>query len=99
MLIDCDTCVVRGAACSECVIAVLLQRPPTGTPVDLDAEEAAAFDSLADAGMVPPLRLVPVVTVVPASDTPGAAEPAPSRRKPPAGTRERRSYGGFEGIA
>ncbi|WP_375492482.1 hypothetical protein [uncultured Jatrophihabitans sp.] len=99
MLIDCDTCVVRGAACSECVIAVLLRRPPTGTPVDLDADETAAFDSLADAGMVPPLRLVPVVTVVPACDTPGPAKSASSHRRPTTGPREGRSYRGFEGTA
>lgn len=63
MLIDCECCVVRGDACSECVIGVLLRRPPVGTPVDLDADEAAAFGTLAGAGMVPPLRLVPLLSI------------------------------------
>jgi hypothetical protein len=75
MLIDCDTCAVRGDACSECVIGVLLRRPPVGTPVDLDADEAAAFGSLAGAGMVPPLRLVPLLSDAGARDV-GAACPA-----------------------
>ena len=56
MLIDCDTCVARGDACGDCVMTVLLQRPPI--PVDLDEDERAAIGSLAEAGLVPPLRLV-----------------------------------------
>jgi hypothetical protein len=77
MLIDCDTCAVRGDACSECVIGVLLRRPPVGTPVDLDADEAAAFGSLAGAGMVPPLRLVPLLSEAGVRD---AAGPDPTER-------------------
>jgi hypothetical protein len=56
MLIDCDTCVVRGPACGDCVMSVLLAAPPTG--VDLDDSERRALDALAHAGMVPQLRLV-----------------------------------------
>jgi hypothetical protein len=56
MLIDCDTCVARDVACGDCVMTVLLG--PPSVRVDLDAEEQAAIDSLADAGLVPPLRLV-----------------------------------------
>ena len=56
MLIDCDTCVVRGKGCQDCVITVLLNMPG---PVELDSEEHTAFVRLADAGLVPPLRLVP----------------------------------------
>ena len=78
MLIDCDTCAVQGDACSECVIGVLLRRPPVGTPVDLDADEAAAFGSLAGAGMVPPLRLVPLLSDAGARDV-GASGPGGSR--------------------
>ena len=59
MLIDCDTCAGRRIACDDCVINVLLQRPPQ--PVDLDEAECTAFDHLAEAGLVPPLRLVPAV--------------------------------------
>jgi len=58
MLIDCDTCVVRGDACHDCVITVLLGGPPSG--VELDDDEHAAIGNLAQAGLLPPLRLVPV---------------------------------------
>ena len=53
--IDCDTCVVRGLACHDCVVTVLL-----GPPDDLtfDDEERRALDVLAGGGLVPPLRLV-----------------------------------------
>jgi hypothetical protein len=57
MLIDCDTCVARGAACHDCVVSVLLDGPPA--QVDLDDDERAAIGSLAHAGLLPPLRLVP----------------------------------------
>jgi hypothetical protein len=56
MLIDCDTCAARGLACGDCVMTMLLGGPPA--PVDLDEDERAAITSLADAGLVPPLRLV-----------------------------------------
>jgi hypothetical protein len=57
MLIDCDTCIARGDACRDCVVTVLLDGPPA--PVEIDADERAAIGSLAGAGLVPPLRLVP----------------------------------------
>jgi hypothetical protein len=53
--IDCDTCQVRGPACGDCVVTVLLGTPPHG--VELDAAEQAAISVLADTGLVPPLRL------------------------------------------
>lgn len=56
MLIDCDRCAVRGLACGDCVVTVLLSRPPSG--VQLDDEERVAIEALADSGLVPPLRLV-----------------------------------------
>jgi hypothetical protein len=59
MHIDCHTCVGRGLACDDCVINVLLSRPVDG--IDLDEAEQTAFAGLADAGLVPPLRLVPIV--------------------------------------
>ena len=71
MIIDCDGCVVRGLACGDCVIGVLLGAPgsedegsgehglPSGAPiVQLDAPERRALDVLADQGLVPKLRLV-----------------------------------------
>ena len=53
--IDCDTCVVRGLACHDCVVTVLLGPPPELT---FDDEEQRALDVLAEGGLVPPLRLV-----------------------------------------
>ncbi len=64
MLIDCDTCQVRGLACSDCVVTVLLGPPAdVGTEVvELDEVEQAAVKALAEGGLIPPLRLVPIVT-------------------------------------
>lgn len=53
--IDCDTCVVRGLACHDCVVTVLLGPPPELT---FDDEEQRALSVLALGGLVPPLRLV-----------------------------------------
>ena len=53
--IDCDTCVVRGLHCHDCVVTVLLGPPPELT---IDDDEMAALDALASGGLVPPLRLV-----------------------------------------
>ncbi|HWD06447.1 MAG TPA: hypothetical protein VG674_28805 [Amycolatopsis sp.] len=55
LVVDCDRCAVRGLACHDCVVSVLL-----GPPVALawDADERRAVDALAEAGMVPRLRLV-----------------------------------------
>ena len=60
MLIDCETCEVRGDACSDCVVTVLLGGPPEGVRqgAELDADEARALEVLAGSGLVPPLRLV-----------------------------------------
>lgn len=53
--IDCGTCVVRGLACHDCVVTVLLGPPPELT---FDDEERRALEVLAAEGLVPPLRLV-----------------------------------------
>lgn len=53
--IDCDTCAVRGLACHDCVVTVLLGPPPE---LSLDEEQQRALSVLADSGLVPPLRLV-----------------------------------------
>jgi hypothetical protein len=62
MLIDCDTCSVRGIGCGDCVVTVLLGGPPAG--VTLNDEERRAVEVLAAAGLVPPLRLVQAVETV-----------------------------------
>jgi hypothetical protein len=56
MLIDCDSCVMKGLACGDCVVSVMFGSPPTG--VELDDEERRALGVLADAGLLPRLRLV-----------------------------------------
>ena len=56
MLIDCDHCAMQHtSACADCVVSVLLQIGP----VELNDDEVAALDNLADTGLVPRLRLVP----------------------------------------
>ena len=57
MIIDCDSCVVRGLACEDCVVSVLLGVPPN---VEIDALEQRAIDTLGRAGIVPRLRLEPI---------------------------------------
>ena len=56
MIIDCDSCEVRGLACGDCVVTALLGAPPGG--MEFDDGERAAIDALAGSGLVPPLRLV-----------------------------------------
>jgi hypothetical protein len=70
MIIDCDTCTQRGAACADCVVTFLTipVRAPAPEPVtvtagavELDAAEQHAIGVLAASGLVPPLRLVRAV--------------------------------------
>jgi hypothetical protein len=68
MIIDCDSCSVRGAACTDCVVTFLTvtvrpgaapaPRLRTGV-VQLDPAERHALGVLAAQGLVPPLRLDP----------------------------------------
>lgn len=53
--IDCDDCAARGPGCRDCVVSVLL-----GVPETLLEDERAALEVLADAGLAPRLRLVPI---------------------------------------
>ncbi|HET7174361.1 MAG TPA: hypothetical protein VFI30_08865 [Nocardioidaceae bacterium] len=57
LLIDCASCAVRGTACGDCVVTVLLGGPPAG--VELADDERQALDVLAGAGLIPPLRAAP----------------------------------------
>ncbi len=56
LLVDCAGCQVRGPACDDCVVSVLLG--PVPERLRLDADEVSALGALAGAGLVPPLRLV-----------------------------------------
>ena len=68
MVIDCDNCAVRGPTCRDCVVSVLL-----GVPSELLEEERAALHALAEAGMAPRLRLVPIRAEREVSYRPGVA--------------------------
>lgn len=58
MLIDCDSCRMRETdVCHDCVVSVLIA---DGGPLEIDESERRALDTLADAGLAPRLRLVPV---------------------------------------
>jgi hypothetical protein len=66
VLIDCDACVVRGLACQDCVVTVLLGPPPE---MGFDEEEQRALSVLAESGLVPQLRMVtPVASEDPGTD-------------------------------
>lgn len=55
VVIDCDDCAVRGPGCQDCVVSVLL-----GVPDTLLVDEQRALEVLAEAGLAPRLRLVPI---------------------------------------
>jgi len=65
MLIDCDRCAVRGAACSGCLVSALLDPPPAEAGLTAEEHRAievftrAGFDVQVLTGPAPaPLRLV-----------------------------------------
>ena len=59
-VIECGTCAMRETDhCRDCVVSFIVNREP-GDAVVVDAEEARALRRLADAGLVPRDRHVPV---------------------------------------
>jgi hypothetical protein len=64
MTIDCGCCEMRGIGCRDCAIAVIDTRNVTYLP----KAELRALGVLADAGLVPPLRL----TIADGGARPGA---------------------------
>ncbi|TXJ07493.1 MAG: hypothetical protein E6Q27_01255 [Aeromicrobium sp.] len=57
VVVDCGDCLVRSeASCRDCVVTVLLGMPSTAP--SFDQEELSALAALADADLIPPLRLV-----------------------------------------
>jgi hypothetical protein len=60
LVIDCDSCLARGPACSDCVVSCLLGPPPPEGR-RLDEQQVQAIDALSASGLVPPLRLVTAV--------------------------------------
>lgn len=59
MIIDCNRCVMQHTtACDDCIVSVLLA---TGDDaIELGTDEASALGHLAEAGLVAPIRLVPL---------------------------------------
>jgi hypothetical protein len=68
VVIDCDDCAVRGIGCKDCVVSVLL-----GIPETLLDDERKALEVLADVGLAPRLRLVPIHRHLQAGGDSGAA--------------------------
>lgn len=63
MLIDCDDCAMRDLRCDECVVTVVLRSPAShASRLEVDDAERQALSVLADSGLVPRLRMVPVRT-------------------------------------
>lgn len=57
MILDCNECAMQHTlACRDCVVAHLLH--DLAGPLEVDEHRIAALDVLADAGLVPGLRLV-----------------------------------------
>lgn len=58
MLIDCDCCVMKNtSACGDCVVSAFVAID--SGHLEVDEAEQAAIDVLAEAGLVPRLRLLP----------------------------------------
>ncbi|HUR51621.1 MAG TPA: hypothetical protein VMZ11_05820 [Mycobacteriales bacterium] len=57
MLIDCDDCAVRDLQCGDCVMTVLLGEPGV---YEVDPSERLALQALAEGGLLPELRMVPL---------------------------------------
>ena len=62
MTVDCGRCEMRGIGCRDCAVAVIESRNVTGY---LGDAEVRALRVLADAGLVPPLRLSPADLAAP----------------------------------
>jgi hypothetical protein len=63
MLIDCHACLGQGTAlCDDCVVSFIIHQGV----LSLDDEEVEALANLADEGLLPGLRLLPLGT--PTSD-------------------------------
>ncbi|HJQ45171.1 MAG TPA: hypothetical protein VJ870_02450 [Amycolatopsis sp.] len=57
VIVDCAGCVVHGIGCADCAVGVLLNAPPVP---EFDRAELRAIDALAEGGLIPRLRMVPV---------------------------------------
>lgn len=57
MLVDCEQCELRDIACPDCVVMALRPAAPGRREIEIGEAEARALRVLADAKLVPPLRL------------------------------------------
>ena len=62
MMTECGGCEMRGIGCPDCVVAVIESQSVTSC---IGEPEMRALRVLADAGLVPPLRLSPASTGAP----------------------------------
>ena len=58
ILVDCDRCEAHPRACAGCVVSVLLGTNQSPDQLELASDERGALAVMADAGLLPPLRLV-----------------------------------------
>ncbi|GAB7037957.1 MULTISPECIES: hypothetical protein [Catenuloplanes] len=63
MIVDCDTCAVRGTGCADCAIHVLFHAPPEIER--LTPDEINAIEMFARAGLEPEVVEVPDESAVP----------------------------------
>lgn len=58
MLISCDTCVMRHSEhCKDCVVQAVVAPSPRKGALVIDAEEERALRELAEAGLIPRIRM------------------------------------------
>ena len=89
MIIDCDSCAVRGDACGQCLVSVVLGAPPEG--IELDDTEWSAVEVLAAGGMVPELRLTAAGPTRSSQSGPSTSSAPGERRAPQSASEMRRS--------
>lgn len=63
VIIDCGSCAMASIACDDCVVTALLGPVDVGGLTIVPDAHARALNALAEAGMVPPLRLVPLTVI------------------------------------
>lgn len=89
MIIDCDCCAVRGDACGQCLVSVVLGAPPEG--IELDDTERRAVAVLAAGGMVPELRLTVAGPAGSSDDGPSPSSAPVGRGTSPSALARKRS--------
>ena len=58
MLISCDTCAMQHTDhCRECVVMAVVEPSPRTGALVVDADEERALRELADAGLIPEIRM------------------------------------------